>query len=184
VVRTTILVGAAGLAALAGCGGSGDHRPAVRHNPDTATASATATPVSPEMVYMHRVLGDDPTPDSVTILRDGTVRVLRGGGHAGGSINDVVLSRREWHRVMRLTRRAPLHILAHNTVTPGGFGGWDNTMRYLIRRNHKSVVVEQGKIPKRIRPLVRELNGIIEHDIGRIAHVTVQANVAVTGDGK
>jgi hypothetical protein len=181
-VRQSIFIGAAGLAALAGCGGGDDHRPAARAQ---HAAAATPTPTAaPEAVYMYRVLGDDPTPDSVTVRTDGSARVIRGGGHGGGSIDDVALSRREQHRLMRLTRRAPLRILAHNTITPGGFGGWDNTMRYLIRRDGKSVAVEQGKIPKRIRPLVRELTRIIEHDVGRIAHVTVQSNVAVTGDDK
>jgi hypothetical protein len=178
-VRQAIFVGAASLVALAGCGGGG-HRPAAtgaQHA--TAAPAATATP-APEAVYMYRVLGDDPTPDSVTVRRDGSARVIRGGGHGGGSIDDVVLSRRERHRVMRLARHAPLRILLHNTITPGGFGGWDNTMRYLIRRGRMSVAVEQGKVPKRVRPLVGELNGIIEHDIGHIAHVTVQANVAQT----
>jgi hypothetical protein len=179
-VRQSIFIGAAVLAALAGCGGGGDRPVATR--PHHATA-ATPTP-APEAVYMHRVLGDDPTPDSVTVRMDGSVRVTRGGGHAGGFVDDVVLSRREQQRVMRLARRAPLQLLAHNTITPGGFGGWDNTMIYLIRRKELSVGVEQGKIPRPIRPLVRELNRIIEFDVGRISHETLQANVAVSGTGK
>jgi hypothetical protein len=130
---------------------------------------------------MFRVLGDDPLPDTVTVRRDGSVLVVRGGGHGGSRVDDVVLSRLEQRRVLRMARRAPLRILAHNTITPGGFGGWDNTMRYLIRRDHKSVGVEQGHIPKPIRPLVRELDRIIENDVGRIVHSSLRSGVALSG---
>jgi hypothetical protein len=179
VVRRAVII-VAGTAALAGCGG-GHHRPAAA--PPAPTPTATPKP-APEAVYMYRVLGDDPLPDWVTIRTDGSVQVVRGDGHGGGHYDDVVLPRHEQRKVLRMARRAPLQILAHNTITPGGFGGWDNTMRYLIRRDHKSVGVEQGKIPKPIRPLVRELDRIIDEDVGRIVHTKVQSGVATAGVDK
>jgi hypothetical protein len=180
VVRRVAIMGA-GLLALAGCGG-GDH-PVPQQRAAAATATATATP-APEAIYMFRVLGDDPLPDTVTVRRDGSVLVVRGGGHGGSRFDEVALSQREEHKVLRLARTAPLHILAHNTITPGGFGGWDNTMRYLIRRDHKSVGVEQGHIPRPIRPLVRELDRIIENDVGHIVGSKVQSGTALSGVDK
>ena len=181
-VRYVVIVIVAGLAALPGCGGGDRPAPRPRH---AAAPIPTATPKpAPEAVYMFRVLGDDPLPDTVTVHTDGSVLVVRGGGHGGSRFDDVVLPRREQRKVLRLARRAPLRILAHNTITPGGFGGWDNTMRYLIRRHGKSVGVEQGHIPKPIRPLVRELDRIIEHDVGRIAHSSLQSGTALSGVDK
>jgi hypothetical protein len=180
-VRRAAIIGAA-LLALAGCGGGDDH-PTRPQRAAAATPTATPTP-APEAIYLFRVLGDDPLPDWVTVRKDGSVELVRGNGHGGGHIDDVVLSRREQRKVLRLARRAPLHILAHNTITPGGFGGWDNTMRYLIRRDGKSVAVEQGHIPRPIRPLVRELTRIIEHDVGHIVHSTVRSGVATSGVDK
>jgi hypothetical protein len=184
VVRRATITAIAALVAVAGCGGSkGGGAAHPRASAPAATPTATPRP-APEAIYMFRVLGDDPLPDTVTVRRDGSVLVVRGGGHGGSNHNDVVLSRAEQRKVLRMARRAPLHILAHNTITPGGFGGWDNTMRYLIRRNHKSVGVEQGHIPKPIRPLVRELNRIIENDVGRIVHTQDQSGTDLAGVDK
>lgn len=167
VVAAVLVAGAL----AAGCGG-GDHRPA-------PAAAPTAAPrhQAPVAIYMFRVLGDDPLPDTITVRRDGSVVVARGGGHGGTRFDQVALSPHEKRKVLRLARTAPLHILAHNTITPGGFGGWDNTMRYLIRRNGKSVGVQQGDIPKPIRPLVRELDLIIENYRGRIVQSKMQSGV-------
>jgi hypothetical protein len=169
------LLAVAGAVALAGCGSDG--RPAKTAAPARASAATHAAKHPREAIWMYRVLGDDPLPDMITVWRDGSVQVVRGGGHGGSEYNDVILPREEQRKVLRLARRTPLRLLAHNTITPGGFGGWDNTMRYMIRRDHKTVAVEQGDIPKPIRPLVRELDRIIEFDVGHIAHSELHSGV-------
>lgn len=165
--------------ALAGCGG--DERPAKPAAPARASTSdrGVKPPAKhpPEAIWMYRVLGDDPLPDTITVWRDGSVQVIRGGGHGGSEFNDVILPRREQRKVLRLARRTPLGLARHNTIEPGGFGGSDNTMWYLIRRNGRTVGVEDGHIPKPIRPLVRELNRIVEFDVGHIAHRRMQSGV-------
>jgi hypothetical protein len=161
--------------AVAGCGGG--EKPAAKPSPPQRAAATPQPKPAPEAIYMYRVLGDDPLPDSITVRRDGSVLVVRGGGHGGSRFDDVVLSRPERRKVLRLARRTPLHILAHTTITPGGFGGWDNTMWYLIRRHGKTVATEDGRIPKPVRPLVHELNRIIENYDGHISHSRMQSGV-------
>jgi hypothetical protein len=53
------------------------------------------------------------------------------------------------------------------TVKPGGFGGWDNDIRYMIRRGRRSVTVTADHMPRSIRSLVRNLDAIIDGDTGR-----------------
>jgi hypothetical protein len=141
--------------ALAGCG-AGD-----------AKRTAAARPEAPEVVYLYRVLGDDPMPDSVSVRADGTADVRRGGGQSGIRIVEVALSRAETERAERLAARTPWKALEGRTVTPGGFGGWDNDMRYLLRRGQRSITVTAVDMPRSIRPLVRMLDAIIEGDTGR-----------------
>jgi hypothetical protein len=175
-VRYAAIVAAIG---LAGCGGG--ERPAKPAAPARASAGGNAVEPparhAPQAIWMYRVLGDDPLPDTITVWRDGSVQVIRGGGHGGSEFNDVVLSRGEQRKVLRLARRTPLRIARHNTIKVGGFGGWDNTMWYLIRRDGRTVGVVDGRIPPPIRPLVRELNRIIEFDVGHIAHQRLQSGV-------
>jgi hypothetical protein len=161
----------AALLGLAGCGGGGS----------SAAHRATRPPMtvdrSAQVIYFYRVQGDDPLPDSATLYTDGRLLVIRGGGHGGSRFDDVVLKAGEARRALRLARTAPLRILADNTITPGGFSGSDNAMRYLIRRGHFSVGVEDGHIPRAIRPLVHEMNAIIENDKGRIVQSQMHTGV-------
>jgi hypothetical protein len=157
--------------ALAGCGGS-ESRPA-------AKKPAPERPQAAEVVYLYRVQGDDPMPYSVSLRSDGTAQVIRGGGHSGFTKLAVELDPADAQRSMRLAEHTPWKKLDGMTVTPGGFGGWDNDVRYMIRRGRQSVTVTADHMPRSIRPLVRNLDAIIDGETG---HETSSSyHGAVTG---
>src|SRR3954451_3014644 len=124
---------------LAGCGGS-ETRPAKKPAP--------AQPQAAEVVYLYRVQGDDPMPYSVSLRSDGTAQVIRGGGHGGFKKIAVVLDPGDAKSSARLAERAPFKRLDGLTVRPGGFGGWDNDIRYMIRRGNRSVTVTADHMPR------------------------------------
>jgi hypothetical protein len=146
------------LVPLAGCGGA---------TPRPRSQTPAARPQAHEIVFFYRVQGDDPMPDSISLRADGTADVRRGGGGAGIKWIKAALDGRETARAKRLVERAPWKALDGTTVKPGGFGGWDNDMRYMLRRGPWSITVSATHLPRGIRPLIRELNAIIEGDKGR-----------------
>jgi hypothetical protein len=163
------------LAALAGCGGGGE--PA---KPAAAKAPAKeAAPQAPEVVFLYRVQGDDPLPDSVSLRSDGSAQVIRGGGHGGFRTIQVALPDTVAARATKLAERAPWKALDGRTVTPGGFGGWDNDMRYMLRRGQRSLTVTDAHMPRSIRPLIGALNRIIEGDVGRQLSADLSSGTAV-----
>jgi hypothetical protein len=152
-----MVIGALLVIPLAGCGDASQ--------PPRTTAPAR--PEAREIVYLYRVQGDDPLPDSISVRADGTADVRRGGGGSGVKWVKAALDRRETARARRLVERAPWRALDGTTVEPGGFGGWDNDMRYMLRRGRWSVTVSDAQLPRGIRPLIRELESIIEGGTGR-----------------
>jgi hypothetical protein len=168
-VRGALLV----LVPLAGCGG-------VTHSP-RADAPASRLQAR-EIVYLYRVQGDDPMPDSISLRADGTADIRRGGGGAGIKWVKTALDRNEMARVTRLVERAPWRALDGTTVKPGGFGGWDNDMRYMVRRGPRSITVTGAQLPRGIRPLIRELEAIIEDDTGQRLSSVVASRVSATVD--
>jgi hypothetical protein len=115
----------------------------------------------------------------VSLRADGTADVRRGGGHGGFRTVEVVLPQAVTTRATRLVERAPWKALDGRTVTPGGFGGWDNDMRYMLRRGQRSVTVTDAHMPRAIRPLIDSLNAVIEGDVGR--QVSSELHSAVSG---
>jgi hypothetical protein len=158
--------------AMAGCGGS-ESKPAAATKPTHARSKA------PEVVYLYRVQGDDPLPDSVSLRADGTADVRRGGGHGGFRTVEVSLSHADAAKSMQLVAHAPWKALDGHTVTPGGFYGWDNDMRYTLRRGQRSITVSDAHMPRSIRPLIRNLNAIIEGGTGR--QLSSKLHSAVSG---
>jgi hypothetical protein len=148
--------------ALAGCGGGEPARPAAAKAP-----AKSAGPAAPEVVYLYRVQGDDPLPDSVSLRSDGSAQVIRGGGHGGFRTIQVALPHAVAARATKLAEHAPWRALDGRTVKPGGFGGWDNDMRYMLRRGQRSVTVTDAHMPRSVRPLIGALDRIIEGDVGR-----------------
>jgi hypothetical protein len=146
---------------VAGCGSEPASKPAAQR-----TRAPEKKP-APEVVYLYRVQGDDPMPYSVSLRADGTADVIRGGGHSGMKKIAVVLDPAEAKRSTALAERAPFKRLDGMTVEPGGFGGWDNDIRYMIRRGKRSITVTADHMPRSIRPLIHNLDAIIDGDTGR-----------------
>jgi|tagenome__1003787_1003787.scaffolds.fasta_scaffold20688146_2 hypothetical protein len=170
------LVIGAMVATLVGCGSEASPKPAVQQS--------EAAPKKPaaEVIYLYRVQGDDPMPYSVSLRADGTAQVIRGGGHGGFKKIAVVLDPADAKRSARLAERAPFKRLDGLTVRPGGFGGWDNDIRYMIRRGNRSVTVTADHMPRSIRPLVRNLDAIIDGDTGREVSSSFHAAISGTID--
>jgi hypothetical protein len=145
--------------AVAGCGSESDPKPAAQHT--------KPKPPAPEVVYLYRVQGDDPMPYSVSLRADGTADVIRGGGHSGMEKIAVVLDPADAERSTALVKRAPFKQLEGMTVEPGGFGGWDNDIRYMVRRGKRAITVSSDHMPRSIRPLIHNLDAIIDGDTGR-----------------
>jgi hypothetical protein len=160
--------------ALAGCGGG---EPARKGAKPAATAAGAK-----EVVYLYRVQGDDPLPDSVSLRDDGTAAVIRGGGHGGFRTVQVELDDAVAARARRLAEHAPWKALDGRTVTPGGFGGWDNDMRYMLRRGQRAITVSADAMPRRLRPLIRALDAIIDGDTGRIVDSNLHSAVSAHAD--
>jgi hypothetical protein len=150
---------------MAGCGGS--------------TASEPP-PRAAEIVSLYRVQGDDPLPDAISLRADGTADIRRGGGGSGIKWVTTALDRRETARAARLVERAPWKALDGNTVDPGGFGGWDNDMRYMLKRGPWSITVTDAHLPRGIRPLIRELESIIEDDVGHRKSAVLTSRVSAS----
>jgi hypothetical protein len=173
-MRAVVIGAIVAALALAGCGGGDDPAP-----PATAAPAPEATPEpAREIVYLYRVQGDDPLPDSVSVRADGSAAIRRGGGRGGFRAIDAQLSDSEIARARRLTRRAPWAALDGSTVEPGGFGGSDNDMRYMLRRGERSITVTAERMPRRLRPLVRELDAIIAGERGRAGDPRVHSGVS------
>jgi hypothetical protein len=158
------------LVALAGCGGDG-RAPTAERPAQKAEA--------PEVVYLYRVQGDDPLPDSVSLRADGRADVRRGGGHGGFRTVEVALPHDAAARATRLAEHAPWSALDGRTVKPGGFGGWDNDMRYMLRRGQRSITVTADHMPRSIKPLIHQLDAIIEGDTGK--QLSTELHSAVSG---
>jgi hypothetical protein len=146
--------------ALAGCGGD-------EKQPPLDAADINRNNHAEEAVYLQRVLGDDPISESVSLRVDGTAAVRRGGGRGYWDIA-LVLSKAQAERALGEVRAAPFAALADHTITPGGFGGNDNERRYLMRRDGVSITVAESDLPKSMRPLIGDLNKMIDGELGHI----------------
>ena len=158
------------IAALAGCGGFKSDTPVAAHT--------TAHPEAPEVVYLFRVQGEDPLPDSISLRADGRAHVRRGGGHAGFRSVEVALSHADAAKSIRLVAHAPWKALDGHTVTPSDVT--NAAMRYMVRRGTRSITVSAAHMPRSLRPLIRNLDAIIDGDIGRRLSSRLHSAVAST----
>jgi hypothetical protein len=143
-----------------GCGGDENQRP-------LDAADINRNNHAEEAIYLQRVLGDDPISESVSLRVDGTAAVRRGGGRGYWDIA-LELSDKQAERALGEVRAAPFAALADHTITPGGFGGNDNERRYLMRRNGVSITIAESDLPKSMRPLIGDLNKMIDGELGHI----------------
>ena len=146
--------------ALAGCGSDENERP-------LDAADINRNNHAEEAIYLQRVLGDDPISESVSLRVDGTAAVRRGGGRGYWDIA-LELSEAQAERSISQVRAAPFAALADHTITPGGFGGNDNERRYMMRRDGVSITVAESDLPKSMRPLISDLNKMIDGELGHI----------------
>lgn len=146
--------------ALAGCGGNENERP-------LDAADINRNNHAEEAIFLQRVLGDDPISESVSLRVDGTAAVRRGGGRGYWDVA-LELSKAQAERSLSQVRAAPFAALADNTITPGGFGGNDNERRYLMRRDGVSITVAESDLPKSMRPLIGDLNKMIDGELGHV----------------
>ena len=146
--------------ALAGCGADNDERP-------LDAADINRANHAEEAIFLQRVLGDDPISESISLRVDGTAAVRRGGGRGYWDIA-LELPEAQAERSLDQVRAAPFAALADKTITPGGFGGNDNERRYLMRRDGVSVTIAQSDLPPSMRPLIRDLNKMIDGELGHI----------------
>jgi hypothetical protein len=156
-----IVIALLATSALAGCGAdSPPERP-------LDAADINRANHAEEAIFLQRVLGDDPISESVSLRVDGTAAVRRGGGRGYWDIA-LELSDAQAKRALSQVRAAPFAALADNTITPGGFGGNDNERRYLMRRDGVSVTVAESDLPPTMRPLIDDLNKMIDGELGHI----------------
>lgn len=152
---------------LAGCGGGGpsaERAATPARTPDAQDVNRGSK--ARDVVYLYKVAGDDPYPWEVTVRDDATAAVVVGGGHGGGNDKAIRLTAAQAARAEQLVAAVPWGRIRGHTVEPGGFGGNDNMVRYMLRRDHISTTFAGGHMPASLARLVRMLDRIIDGDIG------------------
>ena len=135
---------------LAGCGGS-----------DAPTAARTPAPSVPEkqapvLVFFQRQGAGGATLDTFTVRRDGTARLEKRYGGAGGRFKDLVLRKGSLPRLKTALATLPSgSTLTRGSPPPGG-------AQYLVRYRGRTLTGRQGAIAPQARPAVRLLDGFID----------------------
>jgi hypothetical protein len=166
---------------LSGCGG-GDVAPRATPSPTRDASDINREARAPALVYVYKTIGDDPYPWTLTVREDDTANLIVGGGHGGGDDKVVELTEAQTQHTARLVAAVPWQRIRGHTVEPGGFGGDDNMARYVLRRGRTTTVYAAGDMPRAVARLVRQLDHIIDGDIGRIvasdSHFSARGGVA------
>jgi hypothetical protein len=147
----------------AGCGGHTGHAPS-----RTLTASATVTTISspdravtipqappaPRLVFMYQLQPRDQLYQTLTVDTNG-------GGSVGYFIGETTGVKRNYFRVgaavLGRLRRELTGLAGVRTERLGG----PTTVVYTIIAGNRSVRVTQGRVPRRIAPLVGDLSGLV-----------------------
>ena len=134
----------AGGVAFAGCGTE-----TVR----SVTGSAP-TATAPKLVYFKRTVGFDPLSSELTVYADGrAVAIITLGGVDGEKKHVFRLTDEQLRRVSDLLAHAPLRNTSCCNI---------NLYIYWLVDHAHSVRLQQGRIPRSLRPLVGELNSIAD----------------------
>jgi hypothetical protein len=149
--------------ALGGCGSRSD-APDAREASVAAQRTTDAKPLSPTLVFLQRNGGLAATLDTVEVREDGTVRLERRYGGAGGRFDDFQLRAADLTRLERLVARAPLASPgpAEGRATRAGY-------TYIVRAQGHTATGLQGALPIRLRQLVRMLDAILDGEVPREA---------------
>jgi hypothetical protein len=153
-VRTR-LVTCAALVLLAGCGGDGEPRAAGSATP-TRTATAEARAAAPELVFFQRQGAAGATLDTFTVRSDGTARLEKRYGGAGGRFKDLRLRAGQLPRLKAALAHLPRGSLGHGTAPPGG------ATTYIIRYRGRTLSGLKKGLDARARPAVKQLDGFID----------------------
>jgi hypothetical protein len=149
------LIAAAVAVAVGGCGGgSGDAaKPRPTATPAVERAAATS---APELVFFQRQGAAGATLDTFTVRRDGTARLEKRYGGAGGRFKDLELRRGALRRLRAaLARLRGAGTLERGTPDPGG-------ATFLMRYRGRTLAGRQGAIAPRARGAVELLDGLID----------------------
>ena len=140
------------LATLARCGDGGGSPQASR------TPAATATPaVASVLVFFQRQGAGGATLDTFTVRRDGSGRLEKRYGGAGGRFKDLELRRGVLPRLRAALARLPRSgsTLTQGSPPPGG-------AQYLLRYRGRTFTARDGGVVAAARPAVRILDGFID----------------------
>jgi hypothetical protein len=153
------LIAASLLVLTAGCGGGGDDGGAPR-------AASTPTPQAdgigkekqaPVLVFFQRQGAGGATLDTFTVRRDGSGRLEKRYGGAGGRFKDLELRRGALPRLRAALAKLPRSgsTLTRGSPPPGG-------AQYLLRYRGRTFTAREGGVVARARPAVRILDGFID----------------------
>ena len=154
-------------ALLAGCGSDcRASRPAHSPTPSaTPAASPGATHLSgvgkakaaPVLVFFQRQGAGGATLDTFTVRRDGSGRLEKRYGGAGGRFKDLELRRGALPRLRAALAKLPRSgsTLTQGSPPPGG-------AQYLLRYRGRTFTAREGGVIARARPAVRILDGFID----------------------
>ena len=156
--RSLILAGAALL--LAGCGDDGGAPKAARTPspaPTVAAAKATASAGAPVLVFFQRQGAGGATLDTFTVRRDGSGRLEKRYGGAGGRFKDLELRPGVLPRLRVALAKLPHSgsTLTQGSPPPGG-------AQYLLRYRGLTFTARDGGVIPAARPAVRILDGFID----------------------
>jgi hypothetical protein len=157
-VRRPLIVAGAALL-LAGCGHGSDRSGASRTSAAATTpaaAKAAAAPPAPVLVFFQRQGAGGATLDTFTVRRDGSSRLEKRYGGAGGRFKDLSLARGELPKLRDALARLPRKgsTLTAGSPPPGG-------AQYLLRYHGLTFTAREGGVVPAARPAVRILDGFI-----------------------
>ena len=154
------LAAAAGAALLlAGCGDGGG-TPAASRTPTPSqapTATQAAGTGAPVLVFFQRQGAAGATLDTFVVRRDGSGRLEKRYGGAGGRFKDLALKPGELPKLRAALARLPRD---GSTLTAGSppTGG----AHYLLRYRGNTFTAREGGVVPAARPAVRILDGFID----------------------
>jgi hypothetical protein len=145
-----VVAAVAAVVLVSGCGSS--------HRRAEATPAPTATsipqPAEP-VIYMSRMIGEDPMVDDVTVGTNRWVQVRRLRGGAGGRFDHYRLTAAEFARVRQLTAQLGARPAPPRRRT-------DRWYYHLRLGPHPPYQYLDREIPARARPALRLLNRLID----------------------
>ncbi len=139
----------------AGCGDGEEPRAAASPTP-ACTAAAGAEKAAPELVFFQRQGAAGATLDTFTVRRDGTARLKKRYGGAGGRSKDLRLRSGQLPPLKAALARLPRGTLGHGSAPPGG------ATTYLVRYRGRTLSGLKDGLDPRARPAVEQLDGFID----------------------